>query len=60
MGQIQEDVPWPTQRAGIVEGLKRAGDIAAAAGVAITLETQASEAAADNITPIWCQTSGRA
>jgi hydroxypyruvate isomerase len=38
VGQIQNDVPWPEQRAGIVEGLKRAGDIAAAAGVTITIE----------------------
>jgi hydroxypyruvate isomerase len=38
VGQIQNDVPWEVQRAGIVEGLKRAGDIAAAGGVTITLE----------------------
>jgi hydroxypyruvate isomerase len=38
VGQIYDDVPWAVQRAGIVEGLKRAGDIAAAGGVAITLE----------------------
>ncbi|RPI56539.1 MAG: hydroxypyruvate isomerase [Acidobacteria bacterium] len=38
VGQIQDDVPWPVQRAGIVEGLKRAGDIAAAGGVSITIE----------------------
>ena len=38
VGQIQDDVPWPVQRAGIVEGLKRAGDIAAAGEVTITLE----------------------
>jgi hydroxypyruvate isomerase len=38
VGIMQPDVPWETQRAQIVEGLKRAGDIAAAAGVTITLE----------------------
>jgi hydroxypyruvate isomerase len=38
VGQIQNDVPWEVQRAGIVEGLKRAGDLAAAGGVTITLE----------------------
>ena len=38
VGQIQNDVPWDVQRAGIVDGLKRAGDIAAKGGVTITLE----------------------
>lgn len=38
VGQIQPDVPWDVQRQGIVEGLKRAGDIAAAGGVTITVE----------------------
>jgi hydroxypyruvate isomerase len=38
VGIIQPDVPWETQRTQIVEGLKRAGDLAAAAGVTITLE----------------------
>jgi len=38
VGIIQPDVPWETQRAQIVDGLKRAGDIAAAAGVTVTLE----------------------
>ena len=38
VGQIQNDVPWETQRAGIVDGLKRAGDIAAAGDVTITIE----------------------
>jgi hydroxypyruvate isomerase len=38
VGQIQPDVPWETQRAGIVDGLKRAGDIAAAGGVVIAVE----------------------
>jgi hydroxypyruvate isomerase len=31
-------VPWDVQRAGIVEGLKRAGNIARAGGVTITFE----------------------
>jgi hydroxypyruvate isomerase len=38
VGQLQPDVPWDVQRAGIVEGLKRAGDIAAAGGVTIIVE----------------------
>jgi hydroxypyruvate isomerase len=38
VGQIQTDVPWDVQRAAIVDGLKRAGDLAAAGGVTITLE----------------------
>ncbi len=38
VGIIQPDVPWETQRTQIVEGLKRAGDLAAAAGVTIALE----------------------
>ena len=38
VGILQPDVPWDTQRASIIEGLKRAGDIAAAGGVTITLE----------------------
>ena len=38
VGQIQNDVPWEVQRAGIVDGLKRAGDIAAKGGVTITVE----------------------
>ena len=38
VGIIQPDVPWETQRVQIVEGLKRAGDLAAAAGVTIALE----------------------
>lgn len=38
VGRIQDDVPWDVQRAGIVEGLKRAGDIAAAGGVTFMLE----------------------
>ena len=38
VGIIQPDVPWETQRAGIIEGLKRAGDIAAAGGVTFMLE----------------------
>jgi hydroxypyruvate isomerase len=38
VGIIQPDVPWETQRSQIVDGLKRAGDIAAAGGVTIALE----------------------
>jgi hydroxypyruvate isomerase len=38
VGQVQSDVPWDVQRQGIVDGLRRAGDIAAAGGVTITVE----------------------
>jgi len=38
VGQLQNDIPWETQRAGIVDGLKRAGDFAAAANVSIIVE----------------------
>jgi hydroxypyruvate isomerase len=38
VGQLQNDVPWETQRAGIVDGLKRAGDLAALANVSIVVE----------------------
>ena len=38
VGQLQNDVPWETQRAGVVDGLKRAGDLAAAANVSIVVE----------------------
>jgi hydroxypyruvate isomerase len=38
VGQMQTDVPWDAQRAGIIEGLKRAGDIAAAGNVTIAVE----------------------
>lgn len=38
VGLHQTDVPWDVQRAGIIDGLKRAGDIAAAGDVTITFE----------------------
>jgi hydroxypyruvate isomerase len=38
VGQLQTDVPWESQRAGVVDGLKRAGDLAAAANVSIVVE----------------------
>ncbi len=38
VGQLQNDVPWETQRVGIVDGLKRAGDLAAFANVSIVVE----------------------
>jgi hydroxypyruvate isomerase len=38
VGIIQPDVPWETQRSQIVDGLKRAGDIAAAGGVIVSVE----------------------
>jgi hydroxypyruvate isomerase len=38
VGQLQNDVPWETQRASIVDGLKRAGDIAAKGNVTIIVE----------------------
>jgi hydroxypyruvate isomerase len=37
-GQLQPDVPWETQRQGIVNGLRKAGDIAKQHGVCLTLE----------------------
>ena len=50
------------EKIGVVVGNNEVvrNDVALAVGVAITLETQASEAAADNITPIWCQRPGSA
>lgn len=38
VGALQPDIPWETQRAQIIAGLKRAGDIAGEAGVFLTLE----------------------
>jgi hydroxypyruvate isomerase len=38
VGQLQNDVPWESQRAGVVDGRKRAGDLAAAAKVSIVVE----------------------
>jgi len=38
VGRYQDDVPWEVQRAGIVEGLKRAGDIVGEAGLYFTYE----------------------
>jgi hydroxypyruvate isomerase len=38
VGEIQDDVPWDVQRKGIVEGLARAGDLAAAANMTFALE----------------------
>ena len=38
VGLYHNDVPWDVQRAGIIDGLKRAGDIAAAGGVTIAFE----------------------
>jgi hydroxypyruvate isomerase len=38
VGRIQDDIPWEVQRAGIVDGLKRAGDIVAEAGLFFTYE----------------------
>jgi hydroxypyruvate isomerase len=38
VGQLQNDVRWETQRAGIVDGLKQAGDLAALANVSIVVE----------------------
>jgi hydroxypyruvate isomerase len=38
VGLYQTDVPWDVQRAGIVDGLKRAADIAATGGVTIAFE----------------------
>ncbi len=38
VGRLQTDVPWDVQRRGIVDGLKRAADVAAAGGVRIAFE----------------------
>jgi hydroxypyruvate isomerase len=38
VGLYQNEVPWEVQRAGIVEGLKRAGDIVGEAGLYFTYE----------------------
>jgi hydroxypyruvate isomerase len=38
VGQLQNDVRWETQRAGIVDGLKQAGDLAALANLSIVVE----------------------
>ena len=38
VGQLQNDVRWETQRAGIVDGLRQAGDLAARANVSIVVE----------------------
>jgi hydroxypyruvate isomerase len=38
VGVTQPDIPWETQYAQIVAGLKKAGDIAGEAGVCLTLE----------------------
>lgn len=38
VGETQKEIPWETQRAQIVAGLKKAGDIAGEAGVYLTLE----------------------
>ena len=38
VGRIQKDVPWEQQRSQIVSGLRKAGDLAKAAGVTIAVE----------------------
>ncbi len=42
VGRTQPDVPWETQRAQIVSGLKKAGDIAKEAGVVLVMEPLSS------------------
>lgn len=42
VGATQKDIPWETQYAQIISGLKKAGDIAGAAGVYLTLEPLSS------------------
>lgn len=37
-GQLQSDIPWEKQREGIVNGLRKAGEIAKEHGVCLTLE----------------------
>ncbi|HEY6987759.1 MAG TPA: TIM barrel protein [Bryobacteraceae bacterium] len=38
VGKVQPDVPWETQRAQIVSGLRKAGDIAKEEGVTLVME----------------------
>jgi hydroxypyruvate isomerase len=38
VGRLQPDVPWPQQRAQIISGLKKAGDIAAERGITLVME----------------------
>ena len=38
VGKVQPDVPWETQRAQIVSGLRKAGDIAKKEGVTLVME----------------------
>ena len=38
VGKVQQDVPWETQRAQIVSGLRKAGDIAKEEGVTLVME----------------------
>jgi hydroxypyruvate isomerase len=44
VGQTQPDVPWETQRAQIVGGLRKAGDIAKEQGVVLVMEPLSSAA----------------
>ena len=44
VGKTQPDVPWETQRAQIVSGLRKAGDIAKERGVVLVLEPLATGA----------------
>jgi len=43
VGKMQPDVPWETQRAQIVSGLRKAGDIAKEFGVTLVMEPLSTE-----------------
>jgi hydroxypyruvate isomerase len=38
VGQLQQNVPWETQRKNVIEGLRRGADVAGKHGVTLTLE----------------------
>ena len=44
VGRVQADVPWETQRAQIVSGLKKCGDIAKEQGITLVMEPLSSNA----------------
>jgi hydroxypyruvate isomerase len=49
VGKVQPDVPWEKQRAQIVSGLKKAGDIAKESGVVLVIEPLSSRAPQDRM-----------
>lgn len=49
VGKMQPDVPWETQRAQIVSGLRKAGDIAKERGVTLVMEPLSSRGGRDRM-----------